>query len=273
MNWRAAIGRDRPHWQDYLSLLDRLDAASFPRCGDLQRLLPAGLRTASGHPVRFEAQERLPPAPYELRIHETGVVSTRAHSWHDLFNALAWARLPSIKRAINALHCRPGPPLAGDVRGPLRDALTLFDECGVVVACADVSLLTALARRDWSRAFEHHRAAWAADVTVVVVGHAMLEKFLAPYKAMTANALLVGVSAAFRDLPREARLRRLDVGIAGRMLADSMLTRTRDLSPLPLAGIPGWWTDEAQGPAFYRDADVFRPPPAGLTPSPVHVLA
>ncbi|NIP16839.1 MAG: DUF3025 domain-containing protein, partial [Xanthomonadales bacterium] len=154
-----------------------------------------------------------------------------------------------------------------------RDALTLFDECGVIVACTDPSLLSALAQRDWRRAFHGGREAWFRDATLLVAGHAMLEKFLDPYKAMTANALLVHVDDAFSALPREGRLRMLDAGLAERMMAGEVLARPRDLSPLPLAGIPGWWSAARQDAAFYGDAMVFRPPPEGAEPAPVHCLA
>ncbi len=54
---------------------------------------------------------------------------------HDFFNGLAWLHFPQAKRCLNELQAaeidqrrRGRPP-----RGPLRDALTLFDENGAVL--------------------------------------------------------------------------------------------------------------------------------------------
>ena len=105
---------------------------------------------------------------------------------------------------------------------------------------------------------------------MLLCGHALLEKSLAPYKSMTAHALLLQVDTM--PLQGEALLRQVDIELAGRLSADAILATPSDLSPLPLAGIPGWWRKTLQDANFYADRRVFRDPPADLRPAPLHAI-
>jgi hypothetical protein len=131
-------------------------------------------------------------------------------------------------------------------------------------------VLQALARRDWQPAFQVLRCAWQTDVRVVLCGHALMEKCLAPYKSMTAHALLLHLDAA--SLQGEAPLRQVDAMLAGRVSAGELCASPADLSPLPLAGVPGWWAGSSQDAAFYADVAVFRTPAADLRLAPLHDL-
>ena len=253
-DWKSHIDLDHPCWDGYRVYIHRLDGDSFPGPGALSRLLPPGQATASGHPVRFRPAPELPGVAYEKHIFETGEVSTREDNWHDLFNALAWCRFPRLKSAMNAIHYRHLHEEANGRRGSQRDALTLLDESGVIVIGPDDQLLEALSCRDWHSAFVKHRTAWSGT-GVMICGHAILEKFLQPYKALTAQALLIPL----KDPMCAADL---DSQLAERLLDGNLLQSPNDLSPLPLMGIPGWWTGGAQDDAFYADRNVFRPPPA-----------
>ena len=102
----------------------------------------------------------------------TGQVSTRENSWHDLFNALVWCRLPQLKVAMNAVHYQHLEEESGGRRGKQRDALTLLDESGVIVNGSHAGVLEALAARDWQQAFVGYREAWAGETQVLVCGHA-----------------------------------------------------------------------------------------------------
>jgi len=250
-NWKAHIDLEHPCWAAYRELLERLPNGAFPDPVSLSALLPDGLKSAGGKRICFRPAAELPGVAYEKHIFETGEVSTRAENWHDLFNALAWMRFPALKAAMNAMHYRHLDEAHDGRRGRQRDALTLLDESGALVLSTDGPLREALCKKDWSRAFEKLRGSWSSTV-VLVAGHAMLEKFLSPYKAMTAQAL-------FLDLPAETPVREVDALLADRLLGEDLLVSTRDLSPLPLAGIPGWWPGEPQDEAFYADTGVFRP--------------
>lgn len=264
-DWRRGVDPGHPAWRGYRRYLDQLGGGPFPGSDELQALLAADTRSGSGAPLRFRPAEALPGVDYEAHLFHSGEVSTRAENWHDLCNALVWGRWPRIKAALNARHVDGLAQTRDGRRGPLRDALTLFDECGVLIVSAEPALLEALAARNWPAAFVGHRGAWAGATRLEVIGHAILEKCLKPYKALTAQALLLCAPAGV--LPGPAAL---DAWLAGRLLAGQVLTGSEHLAPVPLMGVPGWWA--AQGDAFYADTGVFRAPSAGLAPAPTFHL-
>lgn len=231
--------------------------------------MPEGLRSAGGHPIRFVSSDELGDDGYEQRIYTTGQVSTRPRNWHDLFNALVWMRYPHIKTALNSLHYLAGAGRKSASRGPLRDALTLFDECGAIVVSDRRDILCALAERRWRDAFLAE--GFETSVVISVVGHAMLEKFLAPYKSMCANVLYLEAPADFLVHNPQQRALTLDRVVAELVSHGDALRNPARLSPLPLAGVPGWWPRAAQDePGFYLDRHVFRPPSASLAPACIH---
>jgi hypothetical protein len=254
-------------WQDYLSFLQHFAGRDFPTCDQLNALLPDGLNTANGQAIRFVASSRCDDGAYEHRIYTSGQISTRTDNWHDLFNALVWMRFPHIKTAMNSLHFHAAKQAENGSRGPLRDALTLFDECGVIVFSNNMESLHSLAQSRWTRVFQTDF--FNALAHPAICGHALLEKYLSPYKAMTAKALLVYVGKDLLAAPRQKQLALLDRRIAEKLRLGKLLTVPACLAPLPLAGIPGWWPNDRQDEAFYDDPQVFRTPPADRVPAPV----
>jgi len=154
----------------------------------------------------------------------------------------------------------------------LRDALTLLDESGVILLARGHEVTQALAERDWAGAFERCANAWSDDVVTIVCGHGLLEKFLQPYKSMTAHGLLCRYGSSGPDGHACDILDTVDADLARVLSEDVLLTGPDALSPLPLMGIPGWWPLGAQDRAFYADEKVFRPAPPGSRPAPVHSL-
>ncbi|MCD4498306.1 DUF3025 domain-containing protein [Chromobacterium vaccinii] len=231
---------DWPDQAGYDALLDLARAAGAP--------LPAGLRFVC---------DLEPDAYYETHIGATGEVPTRAQSWHDWFNALAWLAWPRAKAALNRRHIRA--IARGEVkRGPLRDAATLFDECGVIVATADPQLGQALDEMRWKELFIARRADWGRRIAAHTLGHALMETGLAPHLGWCGKALILEVEEGFFKLDAERQAARLDAELAARLDDDAFLASPRALCPLPLLGIPGWWPDN-EDPAFYDNADYFRP--------------
>ncbi|WP_246190159.1 DUF3025 domain-containing protein [Pandoraea captiosa] len=217
----------------------------------------AQLATGQGQPLRFVAQENLPVATaYEAFIAATGGVPTR-RNLHDFFNALIWLTFPRAKAALNA---RQAGAIATDgvqaTRGATRDAATLFDENAVLFACSEPSLGEALRAFDWHTLFVTRRADWGRACEVQAFGHALLEKLVSPYKSVTAHAWIVDVPHDYFDAPPLQRRRWLDERIAPPLMSAPL--STRQFAPLPVLGIPGWWSAN-EDPAFYRDASVFRP--------------
>jgi hypothetical protein len=166
---------------------------------------------------------------------------------HDFFNGLCWLRLPQAKKRLNLLQASAiaaAPP--GAARGPLRDAITLFDENGALLD-APPALWLALQGRDWHRLFVTLRPLWS-EARLLITGHALLEKLTLPRKAITAH-----VWRAQAPLADPARA---DAWLAGELTASRLAGKP--FTPLPLLGIPGWWA-ENENFSFYDDSVVFRP--------------
>ena len=201
-----------------------------------------GIRTTSGHAIEFVAPSA-DPRPYEIQVFETGRIATRPDNLHDWFNALAWLAFPRTKARLNALHAAQIPRESGQ-RGPLRDLLTVFDEGGVLVACADEALVGLVREFRWKALFWEHRARVREAMQLAVIGHAALEKALEPWPGITCKALFVS--------PHE----HLDEQAARWLAGLQPGSRPRDLAPLPVFGYPGWAENERA--AFYDDERYFR---------------
>jgi hypothetical protein len=194
--------------------------------------------------VRFVVPRAADPY-YEVHLFESGEVQTRPGNRHDLFNALCWLAFPRTKARINALHAA-AIPHEGGRRGRLRDLLTILDEGGALVACADAALTDLLREFRWKELFWEQRARTRASMRLLVLGHATLEQALAPWPGITCKALFID-PARDADAQAAAWLRQLPSGASPGLLA-----------PLPVFGFPGWLpgTERAD---FYDDARFFRP--------------
>lgn len=112
-----ALARDTPL---ELAALDSILAAAVPS-------------------LRVVRQQPKGPA-YEVAVAQ-GEVPTRAGSWHDVFNVLAFACFPHAKQALHARmlalqHARRSarePGSRHNDRSREEDALALLDECSLIV--------------------------------------------------------------------------------------------------------------------------------------------
>jgi hypothetical protein len=263
--WKSQIDLNTPCWDGYRTFLEALPSDSFPDTDSLNACLPSTAENQNGLPIRFVPATALPGVNYERHIYETGQVPTRENNWHDLFNALVWCRLPQLKARLNRMHYETPDQGHGGRRGEVRDALTLLDESGVIVQGTNPTVLDALARHDWNSVFLTYREDWGKELRVQVCGHAILEKFLDPYKSITAHALLI-------HTPHLLSTEELDNILAFSLAEKRWLKSPSGLSPLPLAGLPGWWKSGPQGSVFYDDPQVFRSPSPGRRPAPIHTL-
>jgi hypothetical protein len=202
---------------------------------------------AASPAVRFVPQDALPArTAYEQFIFDSGTCPVRP-GLHDFFNGLVWLRLPRTKRRLNELQAQAiAAGGIGGRRGPVRDAITVFDENGALLD-APAPLWEALLARDWQRLFVTLRPLWA-HAHVLVVGHALLEKLAAPRKDMTAH-VWAGPAPVGDPV-------RLDAWLAGECTAARLATKP--FTPLPVLGIPGW-SAQNENFSFYDDSLVFRP--------------
>ena len=209
----------------------------------------AGFEVRNANDVKFVPQSSLPEGQaYEDFIFKTAQVPTR-DGLHDFFNGLCWQRFPLAKRRLNQLQ---GAEIETQgirhTRGPVRDALTLFDE-NVVLMHAPDAVWAALQARDWLKLFVDMRDQWQ-QVHLVLFGHALLEKLVTPYKSITAHVYRVAQDINPHD----------DAALDAWLLQDLQPAKlaTKPFEPLPVLGVPGWWPANAER-AYYDDVTVFRP--------------
>ena len=206
-----------------------------------------GLNRERSAPVQFVLQSALPPGEaYERHIFNTGTVPTR-DNLHDFFNGLCWMRFPAIKKRLNQLQAAEiANAGVTALRGPVRDALTVFDE-NAAFLLAPLQLWQALEARDWQRLFVELRPLWK-DAQLILFGHALLEKLVYARKPITAHI--------YRAQPAINSIAILDAWVANDLSAEKLASKP--FVPMPVLGVPGWWA-ENENFSFYDDASVFRP--------------
>jgi hypothetical protein len=230
----------------------------------------------------FAPQSELPKGQaYEAFIHAQQRIPTR-DNLHDFFNGLCWLRFGRSKRRLNQLQAQEiARQCVGQARGALRDALTVFDENALLLQAPD-GLWQALSARDWQHLFVRERDQWA-QVRIEVFGHALLEKLVQPYVAITGHAWRVmpapaptapiaGPNAHAKPAPTPSHVHpypnpqsqsqgvtnadaQLDAWLCDSLQED--LLRRKAFAPLPVLGVPGWWAAN-EDPAFYGQTQVFR---------------
>ena len=241
--------------------------ADWPTLAELQALLDGrGVTSGGGVALRLtpQAERALTFAErYEVRLFLKGELQLRPRNWHDLFNVLTWLAYPRAKAALNARHYQAALTQQAQGRlnrGPAQDALTLFDEGGMIVAAGDAELLQDLREFAWKRLFWERRSRVEQRMRWLVFGHALYEKALEPYIGVTGRGLLLTVDAAFLDCSLAEQLAMLDERIAALIADEFVFGNTRDLTPVPVLGVPGVWPAN-EDPGFYDNAGYFRARP------------
>ena len=242
---------------------------AWPVLADYQAILESTgkpVLTASGIPIRFIPQRPKPAQfseKYEPRIFLTGEVQTRTANWHDLFNALVWLSFPKSKAVINARHYaafqqREEKATASANRQAVQDAITLLDESGVIIACADENLAQLLKTHQWKDLFWHRRDQTRAGMKFILFGHSLYEKALNPYIGITGKGLILTVDKRFFTQSITDQLVALDNQLAAYLSNPHTLTSTKILCAVPLLGIPGWTLDN-ESENYYNNTAYFRP--------------
>jgi len=216
---------------------------------------------AQGLRVRF-----VPQAPkskhfedgFEPRAFLKGEVQLRSLDWHDLFNALVWITFPTTKAVINARHFELLSGAQTGNRPPARDALTLFDEEGMVVLSSDPGLLDLVREFQWKELFWKRREEVRKQMRFFLFGHGLYHKALTPFVGMTGKAVMLSVPDAFAQLPLNSQIAETDRLLAAHVWDRASMSHGRELSPLPVLGVPAWWGGNEQE-SFYENADYFRP--------------
>lgn len=221
------------------------------------------------HAKRFEASAAAMKAlEYEHCVSLGAIPSRDEH--HDWFNGLVWLAYPIAKSEINRLHIQevlePAAPQRNS-RSRLRDAITLFDESGLVLVTSNSDVTLALDKHDWAQLFITLRQEWGTHILPFCFGHGLLDALRKPHKSLCAKVKVVQVDSESLKALRESSNSNHH---AAQVLLDQIflsvihgLESPRDLNPLPVMGIPAWFdVNESEG--FYEDEAVFRKKPTRL---------
>lgn len=225
----------QPRFADKSALFWPIAAASrgFAGCAEWPTVDEIAARLAGPAGVDFVLQPprprrargpRDPGALYDAQI-VGGRVPTRARSWHDLLNALVWARFPRAKRALHARQHRaiearrePSAARLPAARSREQDAIAMVDEGGAAILCAGPSaaaLAGALADGGADRGALVEAIARGA-ASPVLFGHALYERLVLEGPRVNAAAWVVPCDGA---LPAEDDAR---VGLVDAWLAEAL---------------------------------------------------
>jgi len=259
MTFYSTIDWSRPWLASILPAAEKILAQEDWRAALNLAASSQALQNHTGLPLQFILQEELPEGvAYETHISATGKVPTR-ENLHDFFSALVWLSFPLIKRQLNALQAAQIASLGiGKSRGPARDAATIFDENAALLVLESSprghEILQCLREHQWQQAFLAHRPCFGEVVQIWSFGHALMEKLVQPYKAITAHAWVVWVEPDFfkQDFTQQAV--QLDRQVSTQLQTHALTTA--DYTPLPVLGVPGWWAGQDED--FYADQTVFR---------------
>ena len=189
---------------------------------------------------------------YEPRIYLKKELQTRAENWHDFFNAMIWLSFPQTKSVLNQLHYHAAlKRKPGTNRSPIENAITLFDECGIIIISKHAGVLDMIRKHEWKQLFIDNRSLFEHEIQCVVFGHAMYEKALTPYVGMTCQALLI------QHEPLENDRYAIDK-LVNDQWQQSKIKTTKDLYPFPVLGVPGWHQGNDEY-SFYDNKGYFRP--------------
>ena len=265
--WDADFLSKSPVFSDLKLLLQDVHWVDWPGCSGLMALIKSPITLASGLALDMQPQDDALPFPemgYEERVFKTGIISTREQSWHDLFNAFIWILFPQTKILLNALHMQELHKQPGKKRTPARDAITHLDESGIIIASTDTEILQSLKAHQWQQALVKNRSGWLPgdqqNTAAFVFGHGMYEKAFKPFIGFTGKAYCLSVPEDFFSLSKMEQYKVLDGLLRDDIKQHNRLADSAYLSPLPILGVPGWYSAN-HDPEFYNNKNYFRPKP------------
>ncbi len=273
-HWDAEILKENPIFADLCTIFPLSTQTTFPTVDTLNQWLRQ-VQPEANHLFVTDDCLAADGRYYEVFIHQTGQIPTREHNWHDFFGALIWCLMPKTKKLLNQLHMQEIASHGQQQRSKLRHKLTLLDECGVILAYDKVAapVMQQLRRHQWHEAFVQARVQWQqpaatwpvapADgrIQPLMFGHANYEMATRPFIGLTGKMLALELPATFWQLPRLTQYQQLDESLSIQIANGDFLLQAAHLTPLPLLGIPGWYSANA-AEEFYLDRQYFRPLPA-----------
>lgn len=222
---------------------------------------------------RFIDQDSHPDSRYyEQIIFDDKQIPTRANSWHDYFNGLIWLSFPQTKAMLNHLHWQDIAKHGLKHRTPVRDRVTHFDECGIVLLTDIADVERKLKQHNWRGLFIDDNKHWFAEKNGIIpihFGHANLEMLRKPFIGLTAKVLVIKSKEMLHHAhssyalqssaeTRQRAQKGLDEGLLEYLTNEPVFTERGSLLPMPILGVPTWHNG-VQDEDFYNNKDYFMP--------------
>ena len=215
------------------------------------------------HLKRFVCQNTMPDDKryYEQIIFEDDVIPTRKESWHDFFNGIIWLRFPQTKAYLNELHIAEINAHGLNPRSKVRNHITHFDECGIVLFVRGETLYSRcqdmLQKQLWTELFCDLESEWHKTIQAFVFGHANLEMLLKPFIGLTGKVLLICIDDKL-NTTKALDSEQADSILLEHLKDNATMFASKPFYPLPILGVPTWHYDK-QDSAFYNNKQYFMP--------------
>jgi hypothetical protein len=254
-HWSAALLADNPLFASLCQQFDIASCADWPAVSVLNQWCPHQVVSFVDNMALTEDGRY-----YEEFIYATAQVPTRQQNWHDFFGALIWCVFPKTKALLNKLHMAEINRFGLKQRSKLRNKLTLFDECGVIICLEPAAAGHAglLRTHQWQQSFVALRQQWGQGIRPLIFGHAIYEMATAPFIGLTAKTVFLPVPEGFSQWSLTAAYSFIDAKLHEQIANAALLLDNQQLTPLPLLGVPGWYNDN-ENASFYHNTDYFRP--------------
>lgn len=179
-------------------------------------------------------------ALYDARISLAHEVPTRERDWHDLLNMLCFSTFPHSKFALHsrqyaclAQRIEPGMTRLPNRRTREQDALTLFDEGGVVLAADPEAVLQLRAAAPEDTEALSLALCSARRLRVVPLGHALFEHEIEGIRCPGGATLVLPMQALWADT--RVFLNALDRGLAEQIRDPGCFRSPRDNGQIRLS--------------------------------------
>lgn len=248
------------HLSSYLPIKEHKDSILS---AELYNQLFRAKLEQNGSSIAFVDQKALDESKlyYEAFIAQNKQVPSRGN-WHDFYNALVWSQLPNTKMTFNKLHNQEIQQYGEKKRTPIRDRLTHFDECGLLVFTDNEQLKQDCGDHNWVELFLKNKHCWGINTEIIIVGHAIWEMLMNPFIGLTGKVRFIEVSTnTLSELNRDIsqhNYKQADYLINQHLLHNRVLEQNKPWLPLPVLGIPGW-SIFPQTSEFYLNTDYFMP--------------
>ncbi|MEH8020567.1 DUF3025 domain-containing protein [Rheinheimera metallidurans] len=260
-HWQVDIINTNPIFAVITQAFAELGAENWPSLATLNQWLTNDYRFVTNDKLEEDGRY------YEAFIYATKTIPCREQSWHDFFGALIWCLFPQTKALLNQLHIAEIKQHGLKQRSKLRNKLTLFDECGLIL-CLEHSAQhhgALLRSHQWQQSFVQQRQDWWRGITPVIFGHALYEMATKPFIGLTAKALFIDVPEGFSQWPLANKFLFLDSALCNSIATQGLLLDSQQLTPLPLLGVPTWYPPNEVA-EFYTNTNYFRPKTKAVMP-------